>query len=133
MGDNHIITHDIRVGKNAAEDDDLLQECFIDSGAWTEILDKREYKYVLQGRSGAGKSAIIRRIREEKADKEKFLQCIFALLYRVGAIGLKIRATDKIQYSYLNDVLVEETDIRADTAIYVVKMLHSYLDIKIHG
>lgn len=60
MRNNHIITREIRVGKNAAEDDlDLLFECFVDSVALHDALDAENNASIVVGRTGSGKSAII--------------------------------------------------------------------------
>lgn len=57
---NHIITRDIRVGKNAAEEDlELLYDCFVDSRALTEARDPNSNASIIAGRTGSGKSAII--------------------------------------------------------------------------
>lgn len=64
---NHLITRDIRVGKNAAEEDeDLLYECFVGNSALSETLDVTRNASILSGRTGSGKSAIIQYITRTK-------------------------------------------------------------------
>jgi len=64
---NHLITRDIRVGKNAAEEDeDLLYECFVGNAALHEAQDVNSNASILSGRTGSGKSAIIQYIRRNK-------------------------------------------------------------------
>ncbi|WP_105438770.1 P-loop ATPase, Sll1717 family [Neorhizobium sp. T25_13] len=65
---NHIITRDIRVGKNAAEEDtELLFDCFVDSRALNEAMDPNSNASIISGRTGSGKSAIIQYLhRREK-------------------------------------------------------------------
>jgi len=55
----------MRVGYPAAEDDlELLRECFLDSGALSQVLDVNDPGSVVLGRTGSGKSAILIHIRE---------------------------------------------------------------------
>ncbi|RWC26984.1 MAG: DNA repair ATPase [Mesorhizobium sp.] len=64
---NHLITRDIRVGKNAAEEDeDLLYECFVGNTALNEVLDVSTNASILSGRTGSGKSAIIQYVTRNK-------------------------------------------------------------------
>lgn len=70
MRNNHIITRDIRVGKNAAEEDlEILFDCFVDSVALHDALDLNNNASIISGRTGSGKSAIIQYIlnREKTA------------------------------------------------------------------
>ncbi len=68
MRNNHIITREIRVGKNAAEEDlELLFDCFVDSVALHDAMDVDNNASIIAGRTGSGKSAIIQYIlRREK-------------------------------------------------------------------
>ncbi|TBC71543.1 hypothetical protein ELH27_01075 [Rhizobium leguminosarum] len=64
---NHIITRDIRVGKNAAEEDsELLFECFVDSRALNEATDPSSNASIVSGRTGSGKSAIIQYLHRKE-------------------------------------------------------------------
>lgn len=121
---NHIITRDIRVGKNAAEEDtELLFECFVDSRALHEAMDLNSNASIVSGRTGSGKSAIIQYInRKERtsflspvdmamthisnsdvmrflsdigADLNLFFQAIWKHVLLVEYIRLKFRITDE--------------------------------------
>ncbi|MGR9156266.1 P-loop ATPase, Sll1717 family [Rhizobium leguminosarum] len=64
---SHIITRDIRVGKNAAEEDtELLFECFVDSRALNEAMDPASNASIVSGRTGSGKSAIIQYLNRKE-------------------------------------------------------------------
>lgn len=72
MRNNHIITRDIRVGKNAAEEDlEILFDCFVDSVSLYDALDLNNNASIISGRTGSGKSAIIQYIL--KGEKTAFL------------------------------------------------------------
>ncbi|WP_331373238.1 P-loop ATPase, Sll1717 family [Sinorhizobium chiapasense] len=121
---NNIITRDIRVGKNAAEEDtELLFECFVDSSALHEAMDVNSNASIISGRTGSGKSAIIQYInRRERtsflspvdmamthisnsdvlrflndigADLNLFFQAIWKHVLLVEYIRLKYRITDE--------------------------------------
>jgi hypothetical protein len=121
---NHIITRDIRVGKNAAEEDtDLLYDCFVDSSALSDAMDVRSNTSILSGRTGSGKSAIIQYIKRMKgtafispsemamthisnsdvmrflhdigADLNLFFQAIWKHVLLVEYIRLRYRITDE--------------------------------------
>lgn len=53
-----------QIGFIAAEDDNLLSECFIDTGYVDYIRDMSDSKIILLGRTGSGKSAIIKYLAE---------------------------------------------------------------------
>jgi len=56
------------LGGEAAEADGLLDEAFIDSGDFLTIESRTNHKCLLVGRTGAGKSAALRRIADVHAD-----------------------------------------------------------------
>lgn len=54
------------IGAAAAEQDEqYLSQCFVDTGMLSILLDCEDHRCILVGRTGAGKSALIARIREE--------------------------------------------------------------------
>ncbi|AOF99259.1 KAP family P-loop domain protein [Blastomonas sp. RAC04] len=62
---NIVIPRYADLGKAAAEDDDdYFSDCFVDTGIIDRILANNSSTSVLVGRTGSGKSAIIRRIKE---------------------------------------------------------------------
>ncbi len=59
----HIIQHDTRIGRTAAEnDDEFLLTCFVDNKALAEALSTNTPGMILAGRTGSGKTAILRYI-----------------------------------------------------------------------
>jgi hypothetical protein len=67
LRNNHQITRDIRVGKNAAEEDtELLFDCFVDSHALNEAKDPASNASIISGRTGSGKSAIIQYLHQKE-------------------------------------------------------------------
>ncbi|MEX2692385.1 P-loop ATPase, Sll1717 family [Rhizobium mongolense] len=134
MRNNHIITRDIRVGKNAAEEDfDLLFECFVDSIALHEARDATSNASIVTGRTGSGKSAIIQYLHSREktaflspvemamthisnsdvmrflndigADLNLFFQAIWKHVLLVEYIRLKYRITDERNSKTWFDVL----------------------------
>jgi hypothetical protein len=54
------------IGAAAAEQDDsYLTDCFVETGALSILSDCADHRCILVGRTGAGKSALIARLREE--------------------------------------------------------------------
>lgn len=64
MGDPNIkITRNLKVGALDAEtDSSLLDKCFVDKGDLNELLDVSNPTAIILGRTGSGKSALIRKI-----------------------------------------------------------------------
>ncbi len=56
-----------RIGEAEAEADDrFLFDCFVDNGDLTALLDCNESKRVIVGRTGTGKSALLRIIESKQ-------------------------------------------------------------------
>ena len=49
------------LGALAAEDDAILEEAFVDSGFIDALLDTSDPRFIVLGRTGAGKTALLRR------------------------------------------------------------------------
>lgn len=62
---NIIIPRYADLGKAAAEDDDeYISDCFVDTGLIGRLLSPNSSTAIVVGRTGSGKSAIVRRIKE---------------------------------------------------------------------
>lgn len=58
-----IIRQNLRIGELDAESDtQLLDECFIDSGYLSKLLDTNDTSSIVVGRTGAGKSALLHKV-----------------------------------------------------------------------
>lgn len=57
------------VGAVDAEQDQFLEECFLDKGDLEIVRDLNDHRCVIVGRTGSGKSALIRRLRETAREK----------------------------------------------------------------
>jgi hypothetical protein len=60
----HRIRTDISVGSPDAETDNILSDVFIDNGALSALTNVNNPKCIIIGRTGVGKSALIRKIKE---------------------------------------------------------------------
>jgi hypothetical protein len=61
------IRQDTRVGNIAAEaDDEFLLECFVDNAALSQALDVNSNGMILSGRTGSGKTAILKYIESKR-------------------------------------------------------------------
>lgn len=66
-GPGEIIQHDTRIGSIAAEsDDEFLFECFIDNVALSRALDLSTSGLVVSGRTGSGKTAVLKYVEKHK-------------------------------------------------------------------
>lgn len=74
MANPIVLNSGARIGKISAEaDDEFLFECFVDSPALSELKLKNSPKMLLLGSTGAGKTAIIRKI-EKESDSASLIQ-----------------------------------------------------------
>lgn len=63
----------VKIGSPDAETDDILFDAFVQNDILDEILDTRNHKSILLGRTGSGKSAIIRYIEENSDDVKRLV------------------------------------------------------------
>jgi hypothetical protein len=57
------------LGATAAEEDEaFLRECFVDNGTLTVLKDCHDHRRILLGRTGAGKTALIRYLAEQNQE-----------------------------------------------------------------
>lgn len=59
----------VKIGAIAAELDDLLKDSFVDSGYLDRLSAPSDRHFILLGRTGTGKSALIRKLQENKSNK----------------------------------------------------------------
>ena len=62
------IRSDFNLGGEQAEADALLADAFVESGPYHAILSRDDPKCFLVGRTGSGKSAILRRLEDVNPD-----------------------------------------------------------------
>lgn len=56
-----VILKGLKIGELAAEaDHSLLEKCFVDNGQLRQLLDIQSNSSIIVGRTGAGKSAMLR-------------------------------------------------------------------------
>lgn len=64
-----LIQHDTRIGNVSAENDDqFLFECFVDSVALSRALDTTTTGLIVAGRTGSGKTAILKYVEKHKTN-----------------------------------------------------------------
>tara|TARA_R100000365_G_scaffold1789_1_gene5959 strand:- start:36 stop:1226 length:1191 start_codon:yes stop_codon:yes gene_type:complete len=91
----NLITREIRVGKNAAEEDaELLQACFVDHPALADAIDTDSNGSIIAGRTGSGKSAIISYIRRTQGAASSISPSDMAMSYIANSDVLR----------FLNDI-----------------------------
>jgi hypothetical protein len=52
-----------------------------------------------------------------------------AVLYRIGAVGLKLNANERYRYAYIDNATVNATDIDLDTKVHIHPMLQRALGV----
>ena len=71
---NPIILRNSDIGATDAEyDDDFLFTCFIDNPAYSIVTDSHSTKSLLVGRTGSGKTAILRKIEQSNPDRCSYI------------------------------------------------------------
>lgn len=61
---------------------------------------------------------------ERQKDALFFLQHIISILYRTGAIGVKLATNEKFLYAHINEPLIAATRLTADARVRIHPMLH---------
>ena len=76
------------IGAAAAEDDsEFLEACFVDTGHLAILADHQDNRCIVLGRTGAGKSALIDRLRQEQRGR------VIAITPEALAIGYAANST----------------------------------------
>jgi len=71
---NPIILRNSEIGATDAEyDDEFLFTCFVDNPAYSIVTDLHSTKSLLVGRTGSGKTAILRKIEQSNADRCSYI------------------------------------------------------------
>ncbi|WP_139201366.1 P-loop ATPase, Sll1717 family [Pseudovibrio axinellae] len=79
---NPIISYDARIGNVSAENDyDFLNNCFVSHRAVSEIMDLESAKMILAGRTGAGKTAILKHIEEKNRKTSEIIPSDMSMHY----------------------------------------------------
>ncbi len=79
---NPIITHEARIGSISAEnDDEFLQNCFVSHRAVAEVADANSAKMILSGRTGAGKTAILKHISASNSKTSEIVPSDMSMFY----------------------------------------------------
>jgi len=63
-------------------------------------------------------------------DEAEFIKDVVSLLYRVGAIGVKVQANTRFLYSHLDIPLLEKVHIGDETRIRVHPILHASFHLR---
>jgi len=64
-----------------------------------------------------------------ESSNEDFSKKIVSLLYRVGAIGVKLQSSDRFRYSHIDQPVIESSVLNGDVRLRVHPMLHRALNI----
>jgi hypothetical protein len=72
------------IGNQAAETDDFLSDCFVETAEYEELADFSNNKMILIGRTGSGKTALLRKIRDSADTVIDIVPEKFALEYIVN-------------------------------------------------
>lgn len=56
------------LGGTSAEADPLLDEAFVDNGVYARLCARDDFQWFVIGRTGSGKSALLRRLEQERAE-----------------------------------------------------------------
>jgi hypothetical protein len=79
------IRRNLTIGATTAEVDPLLQGCFVLTAAYEAAASQQDPRCILLGRSGSGKSAVIRRLAAEKANVVRIQPQNLALQFLGGS------------------------------------------------
>ena len=75
-------------------------------------------------------TAIVQKYYDSKGTKESdVLATIFSCLYKIGALGVKVGATETFIWSYIDQSAISRGETRRSENLKVHKMLHRSLDI----
>ena len=82
MTDEIIFRRDMEIGNLSAEaDQDFLDNCFIETAEYNEIKNYENRKMIILGRTGAGKTALLNKAKEEADVVVDIKPNVFVLQY----------------------------------------------------
>jgi len=110
--------HDL-IGAPDAETDKVLTNVFIDTGAYEVLIDIDNPKCIINGRTGSGKSALIKKIVSEQTNVVRISPESLALKYLVNSTILEYFRSIGIRLNFFYKVLWKH--------IFIVELLKLYL------
>ena len=69
QSDEFLFRHTDEIGDVDAEFDPFLEDCFVDTGDYSNLKDLKHNKIIILGRTGQGKSALLVRLESEMPDR----------------------------------------------------------------
>lgn len=104
-------------------------ESFALSSLSEEEIDNLAVKIAGTGRDALAKSADLHVESGSVQTREAFLKELASLLYRTGAVGIKLNANVPVMYSHLGRSTITSSEISMSSSVYVTKMLQVSLNI----
>ena len=69
QSDEFLFRYTEEIGDVDAEFDPFLEDCFVDTGDYSNLKDLKHNKIIILGRTGQGKSALLVRLESEMPDR----------------------------------------------------------------
>lgn len=104
-------------------------ESFTLSSVSDEDLDDLAVQIAGSGRDALAKSADQHVESGSFQTREAFMKELASLLYRSGAVGIKLNANVPVVYSHFGRSTINTSEVSDASSIYVAKMLHMSLNI----
>jgi hypothetical protein len=108
------------IGTPDAESDRMLDDVFIDNGAFEALADIDNPKCILIGRTGSGKSALLKKIEEEKEKCKRIEPESMSLRYLSNSTILNYLRKLNVNLNFFYKVLWKH--------VFIVEVLKLYLD-----